>query len=315
MKIKIIGTESLGVRGLCCTVEFNKRKIVIDPGVSLGYIRNGLKPHPLQIAVGEVIRNKIIEEIKTSTEIIFSHFHGDHIPLINANPYQLSIREIGSIGKDCRIWAKKEDGSNGRMKGREESLIFGLNHNIKVAEGRIDKNLFFSKEVPHGMKETHLGTVVMTCIEYEGLRFLHASDIQFLDNDTVKEILKIKADIVLASGPPIYLEDYMKNKKDMAWKNLLETSENVGTLILDHHILRCKEGIDWLEKLKAESNNNVVCSADYMGKNRHFLEAIREKLYKDIPVEKDWHDNYEFEKFDLSDFLIEGRKKYKWFQY
>ena len=315
MKIKIIGTESLGVRGLCCTVEFDNRKIIIDPGVSLGYIRSGLKPHPLQVAVGDIIRKKIIKEIETSTGIIFSHFHGDHIPLMNANPYQLSISEIGRIKKDCSIWAKKEDGSNGRMKGREESLIFGLNHDINIAEGRIDKNLFFSKEVPHGMKETHLGTVVMTCIEAEGIRFLHASDIQFLDNDTVKEILKIKPDIVLASGPPIYLEDFMKDKKDIAFNNLLETSKNVGTLILDHHILRCKEGIDWLEKLKAESNNTVVCSADYMVKNRHFLEALREKLYRDLPVEKDWHNYYETEVFDLYNFLIEGRKKYHWFQY
>ena len=315
MKIKIIGTESLGVRGLCCTLEFNNRKLIIDPGVSLGYIRSGLKPHPLQIAVGDIIRKKIIKEIKSSTGIIFSHFHGDHIPLMNANPYQLSIKEIGSIGKDCSIWAKKEDGSNGRMKGREESLIFGLNHDIEVAEGRIDKNLFFSKEVPHGMKETHLGNVVMTCVEAEGIRFLHASDIQFLDNDTVKEILKIKPDIVLASGPPIYLEDFMKDKRNIAWNNLIQTSRNVGTLILDHHILRCKEGFEWLEKLKVESNNKVVCSADYMGINRHSLEAIREKLFRDIPVEKDWHDCYEEEKFDLTDFLNEGRKKYPWFQY
>jgi len=315
MKIKIIGTESLGVRGLCCTVEFKDRKIIIDPGVSLGYIRSGLKPHPLQIAVGDIIRKKIIKEIKTSTEIIFSHFHGDHIPLMNANPYQLSIGEIGPIRKNCRIWAKKEDGSNSRMKAREESLIFGFNQDINLAEDRVDKNLFFSKEVPHGMKETHLGTVVMTCIESEGIRFLHASDIQFLDNETVKEILKIKPDIVLASGPPIYLEDFMKDKREIAWNNLLETSQNIDTLILDHHILRCKEGFEWLEKLKAESNNNVVCSADYMGKNRHSLEALREKLYRDIPVEKEWHQKYEKEKFNLTDFLDKGRKKYHWFEY
>jgi len=315
MKIKIIGTESLGVRGLCCTIEFKDRKIIIDPGVSLGYIRSGLKPHPLQIAVGDIIRKKIIKEIKTSTEIIFSHFHGDHIPLINANPYQLSIDEVGRISKDCSIWAKKEDGSNNRMKAREESLIFGLNKDINIAEDKVDKNLFFSKEVPHGMKETHLGTVVMTCIEAEGIRFLHASDIQFLDNETVKEILKIKPDIVIASGPPIYLKDFMKDKRDIAWNNLLETSQNIDTLILDHHILRCKEGFEWLEKLKDESNNKVFCSADYMGINIHSLEALREKLYIDIPIKDDWHEIYEKNKLDLESYLDIGRKKYNWFQY
>lgn len=229
MKIEIIGTESLGVRGLCCKVEFNNRKIIIDPGVSLGYIRNGLKPHPLQIAVGNIIRNKIIEEIETSTDIIFSHYHGDHIPLMDANPYQLAISQLGSIRKKCRIWAKKEDGSNRRMKDREESLIFGLNHDIDSAEGRIDENLLFSVEVSHGMSGKQGGTVIMTCIDADETRFLHASDIQFLDEEAVKEIVRISPDIVIASGPPIYLRDSMGDMKDLAWNNLRETSRNVKT--------------------------------------------------------------------------------------
>ena len=39
MIIEIIGTESLGVRGLCCLVKISERRIVIDPGIALGYIR------------------------------------------------------------------------------------------------------------------------------------------------------------------------------------------------------------------------------------------------------------------------------------
>ena len=42
MSIEIIGAESLGVRGLCCLVTLPDRRIVIDPGVSLGYVRHGL---------------------------------------------------------------------------------------------------------------------------------------------------------------------------------------------------------------------------------------------------------------------------------
>jgi len=54
--IDILGAESLGVRGLCCVVEAKGRKIVIDPGLALGYQREGLLPHPAQVAVGERIR-------------------------------------------------------------------------------------------------------------------------------------------------------------------------------------------------------------------------------------------------------------------
>ena len=85
MRIEILGTESLGVRGLSCVVEAGERKIVIDPGVALGYNRHGLLPHPLQVAVGEVVRQKIIRAMADATDIVFSHFHGDHVPLVDAN--------------------------------------------------------------------------------------------------------------------------------------------------------------------------------------------------------------------------------------
>lgn len=59
--IEIIGTESLGVRGLSCLVTTGVRRIVIDPGVALGYLRHGLLPHPCQVAEGERVRQRIID--------------------------------------------------------------------------------------------------------------------------------------------------------------------------------------------------------------------------------------------------------------
>ena len=41
MKIDIIGAESLGVRGLCCFVTVGEQKILIDPGIALGFLRHG----------------------------------------------------------------------------------------------------------------------------------------------------------------------------------------------------------------------------------------------------------------------------------
>lgn len=60
MQINILAAESLGVRGLCCAVKAGQRRIVIDPGLALGYQREGLLPHPAQVAVAEAIRCKII---------------------------------------------------------------------------------------------------------------------------------------------------------------------------------------------------------------------------------------------------------------
>ncbi|MFP3976176.1 MAG: hypothetical protein ACLFVK_08145 [Dehalococcoidia bacterium] len=47
MQVEILGAESLGVRGLCCVVRTKDRKVVIDPGVALGFSRQGLMPPPV----------------------------------------------------------------------------------------------------------------------------------------------------------------------------------------------------------------------------------------------------------------------------
>jgi predicted metallo-beta-lactamase superfamily hydrolase len=97
MGIEILGTESLGVRGLSCVVEACDRSIIIDPGIALGYQRHSLLPHPFQVAAGENVRRKIVKALKECTDIVISHFHGDHVPLANANPFQLSAKRYPAI--------------------------------------------------------------------------------------------------------------------------------------------------------------------------------------------------------------------------
>ncbi|MEA3422560.1 MAG: hypothetical protein U9Q80_01935 [Bacillota bacterium] len=66
---------------------------------------------------------------------------------------------------------------------------------------------------------------------------------------------------------------------EKAWNNALKLAEGVDTLIIDHHLLRCEEGLGWLSKLSKVSGNNVICAADYMKVQRHMLEARRKQLY------------------------------------
>lgn len=54
--LEILGAKSLGVRSLCCLVTLPDQRIVIDPGVSLGFLHNGLLPNPYQVAVGRRVR-------------------------------------------------------------------------------------------------------------------------------------------------------------------------------------------------------------------------------------------------------------------
>jgi len=300
MRIEILGTESLGVRGLSCVVEAGDRKIVIDPGVALGYNRHGLLPHPLQVAVGEVVRQKIIRAMADATDIVFSHFHGDHVPLVDANPFQLKAAAIAGLSQGHshkpRFWAKGPRGLSQHMLHRAQSLRIALHDELRSAEGHSDGVLSFSRPVPHGLRGEHGGMVMMTRVEDRGDVFVHASDIQLLDSDTISTILAWHPTIVIASGPSLYLPHLTQKQRNAAWHNAIRLAKGVDTLILDHHLLRSERGRRWLDNLasvvQGHYNHRVICAADFMNRSRMLLEAWRQRLYVEMPVPEGWHEAY-----------------------
>ncbi|MEA3544051.1 MAG: hypothetical protein U9R69_02400 [Thermodesulfobacteriota bacterium] len=292
MSLEIIGTESMGVRSLCCLVALPDRCIVIDPGVSLGYVRHGLLPHPLQIAVGCRVREKILQGLHNATDVIFSHFHGDHVPLLDANPYQLSIRALPSRFHELRCWSKSADGLSADMNKRFHDLANLLGENMQVAEGYSEETLSFSPAVPHGVSGSNLGTVMMTRIKMDSQVFVHASDIQLLDEMTVERVIDWRPDIVLAAGPPLYLDRLSKAERECAWENALRLAQCINVVILDHHLMRSVEGEVWLDELSAAVGKKIYCAADFMGLPRQLLEAERGELYEKMAVPDTWHDDY-----------------------
>jgi len=302
VNLTILGTESLGVRGLSCEVQVKNRKVVIDPGMALGYWRHGLLPHPAQVAVGEQIRRKIVAAWQDATDVVLSHFHGDHVPLPDANPYQLSAHQVAPLFRTIRLWCKGPDGLSHNMESRREALIEILGRNLPIAEGQKDGLLEFSLPVPHGDPHTNRGTVMMTRIEDEDGVFVHASDIQLLDSETVALILDWRPDIVLAAGPPLYLAGLSSQQRQQAWENGLRLSSGVETLILDHHLLRCEAGLRWLDHLASVTGRRVLCAADFMDHPRCLLEAQRVQLYKEMPVPEGWHEAYAHGDVDTSSY-------------
>ncbi|WFN34230.1 hypothetical protein L1S32_10340 [Methanogenium sp. S4BF] len=291
MEITVIGTESLGVRGLSCMVTAGDRRILIDPGVALGYLRHGHLPHPCQVAVGAVVRKKILAAMPEATDIIFSHYHGDHVPLADANPYQISLNHIPSL-EGTRFWCRGTASLSFHSLHRREAIENHLGHPLPDADGTSEGILSFSVPVPHGSPRSHLRKVMMTCIRDEGRTFVHASDIQMLNREAVTIIRAWKPDVVIASGPPLYLLRLTEKERTEAWTNALNAAEGCGTLILDHHVLRSHAGCRWAEKLSEEAGGNVVSAAEFMGKEPLLLEARREELYRDYPVPERWHDAY-----------------------
>jgi predicted metallo-beta-lactamase superfamily hydrolase len=302
MHIEIIGTESLGVRGLSCKIQTKNRKILIDPGIALGYNRSGLLPHPFQVAVGRVIRKRIVSALRDATDVVISHYHGDHIPLVDANPYQLKAEKIANLHQNIRFWAKGLAGLSQNMKARAHSLSAVLNKDLPNAEGSSDGPMVFSGAVPHGEANNRFGQVMMTKIKDKGQVFVHASDIQLLDRKAILRILQWHPDIVLASGPPLYLPRLSNKRREIAWQNAVFLSQGVNTLILDHHMMRCEEGVAWLKRLSYKTGKEVVCAADFMKRPRLLLEARRRQLYKDMPVPKNWHRDYTRGKVDVGSY-------------
>ncbi len=300
-EIQILSAESLGVRGLGCYVKTGQRNILIDPGFALGYMRHKRLPHPRQVMLGEGVRRKIVDLWGKATDIVFSHFHGDHVPLVDANPYQLHAAGLPSLNNDVRIWRKSPCHLSPLEAAREASLKNILGLDFLSGENVVHGPLHFSRAVPHGDPDLTDESVMMTLVDGDR-KFLHAPDIQLLHDQTVSRILDWQPDIVLAGGPPLYLSKLTEAQIARAWQNALRLARGVELFILDHHLLRSKEGMIWLERLSKAAGRPVLCAADYMDKERMFLEAKRESLYQRFPVAVNWHEDYSQGKATTMDY-------------
>jgi predicted metallo-beta-lactamase superfamily hydrolase len=137
-----------------------------------------------------------------------------------------------------------------------------------------------------------MGTVMMTRIDMGDGVFVHASDIQLLDDAAVDRVIDWRPDLVLAAGPPLYLDWLGRSERERAWRNAERLARSIGVVILDHHLMRSEEGGVWLDALSATVGKKVYSAADRMGRAALLLEAQRVRLYKEMPVPEGWHDDY-----------------------
>jgi predicted metallo-beta-lactamase superfamily hydrolase len=244
------------------------------------------------------VRQKIVKALRDCTDVVISHFHGDHIPLPNANPYQLSAQKIFQYFRKPRLWCKGSNDLSLAMVKRCSDLSSVLDRRFTCSEGQKDNLLDFSLSMPHGEARSPMGTVMMTRVRGEKNVFVHASDIQLLDVEPIKQILAWKPDIVFASGPPLYLRHLSMKRRMIAREHALILAREVPVLILDHHLLRNEEGYRFLDSLSASAGHKIYCAADYMEHRRLPLEAWRQRLYRDMPVPNGWHKAYALRKAD-----------------
>lgn len=302
MKIEILGCESFGARSLACVVKTDDRTILIDPGVALARLRSGLSPHPIEVAAAFRIREKVLSAFEQATDVVISHFHGDHMPMRAEDPYQLPMEVLPSLG-GINFWCKGPEKISGLSSKRRRELSDFLGFPLSASEGVKSVNMEFSSPVPHGAREKGFGTVMMTRICEGDEVFVYGSDIQLLDRETVLKVLAWEPTIVFASGPPLYLSHRVPEAGKEASENALLLARHVDTLILDHHLLRSFEGYSWLKELAGKVESRVLCAAEFMGKAPDLLEAQRKKLYEKMPVPSGWHEAYSKGKVGFEEYL------------
>ncbi len=289
-RLKLIGFDSMGTRGMATVIDTGSLKIFIDPGVSLAPYRYGLPPHRLEIEKLNFFLEEIHEEINDSDIVIISHYHRDHYLYREGEEKYYRGKEL-FIKNPIRMINRSQ-----RIRAYillKKMNIENIARRIEYVDNKsfiIDKNIIlsFSPPFPHGPENTKLGHVVVTLVNIDGFKIMHASDVQGpMSTNTLSYIIQNKPDLLIISGPPTYLEGYrMKREYIMqGFTNLAEITNSLkpgSTIILDHHLLRDKnyeEHISGLKKNATIRRISIVTAAEYMGLKNELLEAMRRELW------------------------------------
>jgi len=136
-------------------------------------------------------------------------------------------------------------GVSRRQKNRRRLLEQFLGKSLTDADNKQFGFISFSEPVPHGEPGNKAGTVIMVKITANSTTFVHGSDIQLLNQESIEIIFNWKPDIAFIAGPPLYILENQKNAKDLLKsidQHLVRLVSACGRVILDHHIMRSRDG-------------------------------------------------------------------------
>ena len=181
----------------------------------------------------------LCNELADATHVVITHFHGDHHPMVEADTSQLSAYEVLPFLKKQDILVKSNRGVSRRQKHRRRLLEQLLGKSLTDADNRQFGFMSFSEPVPHGEPGNKAGTVIMTKITANNTTFVHGSDIQLLNQQSIEIICNWMPDIAFIAGPPLYILENQKNAKDLLESidhHLACLASACGRVILDHHM-------------------------------------------------------------------------------
>ncbi|MGY5859322.1 MAG: hypothetical protein RTU63_08125 [Candidatus Thorarchaeota archaeon] len=296
-----VAAESLGVRSLCTMVRTPDVSILLDPSAALAK-RYALEPHPLEY---EALRSSL-EEIRTyaneASILSISHYHYDHIrPGFENYLYNMCTRDERKEMLTGKTVYAKDNRENINASQRRRGYYFmkdvkSVIEDIQWADSRAfhigDTKITYSAPLPHGPDKSPLGFVLATTIEYSGIRFLFAPDIQGpTSKDTLAYILSTEPDVAIIGGPPLYLNQFSASEAQSAFYSLSHLTRTIPTLVVDHHNMRGGDWDTWsrpLQRVCDETGNKLLSMAELAGKDAQCLESQRKQLYQDYPPSEEF---------------------------
>jgi len=290
LKITPLAFESLGVRSMATFIETDQ-KILVDPGTSLGPKRFGLPPWETEFDALHETRAAIQEHAPIADIVTISHYHHDHFTPFSFGKFlDSSPKYAEDVYRDKKLFIKSpEENINKSQQGGARKLLKDLknvNRDITYSDGNSfevgNTEIKFSNALPHGSQGSKLGYLVTVTIHYKNETVMHASDVQGpIYEETKNYILKESPDILILSGPPLYLVGFALSKEDIdnAKGNLTDLSGEISQVVVDHHLLRDLRCFDFIESVQEESENKLMVASELVGKKPNLLEARRKEFY------------------------------------
>ena len=291
MKIIPLAFESMGVRSMATFVETDQ-KILIDPGTSIAPKRFGYPPWKNEFDALHETRARIEEYAKKSDIMTISHYHHDHY-----TPFELgkfldsSPKTAEKLYQGKKLFIKHPTSQINKSQQKRASDFLknlkNLDCEVSYADGKSfevgDTSIKFSNPLPHGSQGSKLGYVVAVTIRWNGKSFMHASDVQGPIYEKAKQvILEEKPDMLILSGPPVYLTGYAVEREDIekARINLIEIAEQIPEVVVDHHLLRSTRYLNFIKSVEKESGSEIRVASQIIDKEPDLLEARRKQFYR-----------------------------------
>jgi predicted metallo-beta-lactamase superfamily hydrolase len=275
MRVMPLAADSLGVRSMATYVEAGGLRLLIDPGATLAPRRYGLGPAPEEEEALARARLRIEAYAIRATHVAVSHFHADHAL---ADPVLYVGRHVWAM--DPRRIIDRHQAT----QAREFWRAIGTHCRLEPAEGyeaEIDGvTVRFSPPLPHGLDGSEFGHVVAMTVVHDGMRFVHASDLQGPASPVATAYLqRERPDLVYLSGPPTYLQGQVGHDVvQRAIDNLVRLVGETGCrVIMDHHAVREPRFRERLAQVFG--TGRVVTAAEYVGRRDECLEARRAALW------------------------------------